>query len=71
MHVRIGVGTGVGEDDDLVVAVVGVADGGEDDTAGADAGTVRGWVRSWRSARVKRSATALTAIMMAAMSCRS
>ena len=40
--VGIGIGGGICEDEDLVVAVVGVADSGEDDTAGADPGEDQG-----------------------------
>jgi hypothetical protein len=42
VHAWPGVGAGVGQDEDLVVAVGGVADGGQDHAAGADPGEDEG-----------------------------
>jgi hypothetical protein len=42
VHVRVGVGGGVSEDDDPIVAVVRVAKGGEHDAAHGDPGEDQG-----------------------------
>ena len=42
MHAGLGVGAEVGDDEDAVVAVVGVADGGQQDAAGAEPGQQQG-----------------------------